>query len=187
MIENRGRAGDGYRYRAQLSEVGNPVSGVPPLERVVEVSGHDPSQSVWDLILCVLSRAHAGQGAETQDPEIPGNDKDMLGLFLDILPAAWGLMECQLEDLLDLPTGWLRAWRNHEVEIDDRLKLDILELGALQRGIRALRTPEGYSGFWWHRWAAHSPIGARTPWQAFVEDGPEALAAIRRHLDSGQL
>jgi len=65
------------------------------------------------------------------------------------------------------------------------LKMDINELGALQRRIRLIRNPNGYSGFWHHPWAAHSTIGARTPWQAFVEDGPAALKAIRHHLDSG--
>jgi hypothetical protein len=151
---------------------------------VSEVFGHDRKQGVWSLIARALA-AGLARDAAIKDRRADLSDDEMLGLFLDVLPAAWGFSEADFEKLLELPRGWLRAWRNHEVAIDDELALEIRELGALQRRLRLLRTPDGYSRFWHHRWSAHSPIGARTPWQAFCDDGPSALALIRQHLDSG--
>ncbi|MBB5712697.1 hypothetical protein [Sphingomonas xinjiangensis] len=184
-IENCGLEGTGYRYRAILSEIGNLALGIPPLVRTTEVFERHREQSVWFLLGNVVRNAMMPNCGISFDSRRDGQRHDGLALFLDVLPAAWGLSELDVETLLDLPDGWLRAWRNHEVQIDDELAFDILELGALQIGIRSLRRPSGYPGFWHNRWAADSPIGARTPWQAFSEDGRPALDAVKRYLKAG--
>jgi hypothetical protein len=184
-IENQGHFGNGYHYRAEVSEVGNPHLGIPPFDRVTEVFGHDRHQSVWHLVGQMIRNAEVPTPSTDVGTGSTTFDSYALGLFLDVLPAAWGLLEADVEQLLDVPVGWLRAWRNHEVQIDRELASDILDLGAIQIGMRLLRTPDGYRGFWHHCWGTDSSIGARTPWQAFVEDGRPALDAIRRHLRNG--
>jgi hypothetical protein len=184
VIENRGPAGDGYHYRAKLSQVSYPALGVPQLNWVGDVVGWDRKQSVWNLIGEVIQNAGVSNEA-VSSAHRRGGEQHTLGLFLDILPDAWGLSESDFEKLIDLPEGWLRAWRNHEVEIDDELASDLLKLGTLQIGMRLVRTPGNYAGFWRHRWRADSPIGARSPWQAFEEDGWSAVEAITSYLRQG--
>jgi hypothetical protein len=122
-----------------------------------------------------LPRAGGGAAAE----------EHAMGLFLDVLPAAWNLTEHQLEQLLDVPPGWLRAWRNHEVRLDSQVRKALVEFGTLQERMRLIATPDRYSKFWHHAWAEGSPIGKRTPWQAFKEDGREAITKISQFLASG--
>lgn len=179
---NESDFGDFCSYAVSVSQTAAPWSGAPSFETTFAIHDHDRRQGAWALVASILRALPA-----TAIPGAPQHQREdnMLGLFLDVLPAAWGLSEAEFEQLLNLPCGWLRAWRNHEVKIDDELKRDINELGVLQRRIRLVRTPDGYSRFWHHRWTAGSTIGARTPWQAFVEDGPAVLTALRRHLDSG--
>jgi hypothetical protein len=60
-IANRGRHGSGYTYRAVLSETGDPELGIERREQIVEISGYDRRQSVWNLLLQVLAKGRAGQ------------------------------------------------------------------------------------------------------------------------------
>lgn len=183
-ISNRGSNGDGYHYEARLSQVGYPALNVSELNWVGDVLGWDRGQSVWSLISEVIRTAGVS-GEAVLDVRHRRRERHSLGLFLDVLPSAWALSESQLEKLLDLPVGWLRAWRNHEVEIDDDLASDVLTLGALQSGMRLVRAPGEYGGFWHHPWRADGPIGARTPWRAFEEDGWQAVEAIMEYLRQG--
>lgn len=184
VIENCGPVRDGYHYRAELSQVSYPALGVPQCSWVGDVVGWDRKQSVWNLIDEVIQNAGLSR-QPVSDARRTGREQHTLGLFLDVLPAAWGLSEREFEKLINLPEGWLRAWRNHEVEIDNALASDLLKLGALQIGMRLVRTPDNYAGFWHHRWRFDSPIGARSLWQAFEEDGWPAVEAIINYLHQG--
>jgi len=132
----------------------------------------------------------AGRGSNAHLRQVAGRnaaEEHAIGLFMDVLPAAWGLCEHQVEQLLDVPSGWLRAWRNHEVRLDAHARAALVELGLIQERMRLMATPDRYVKFWHRAWAETSPIGKRTPWQAFEEDGRQAITKINQFLASGLL
>lgn len=233
-IANCGKDELGYTYRAALRERGDPELNIKRREQIVEISGYDRCQSVWNLLLKLLERAataqvpvgnrltaerlgarrgrpqrlgfmkgagrvpvdldrdmetvevHAGNEALTRQPAgRTAAEEHALGLFLDVIPSAWNLTEREVERLLDVSPGWLRAWRNHEVGLDSAVRAALAELGSLQERMRLIATPDRYSEFWHHAWPELSAIGNRTPWQAFEEDGREALTMINRSLAVG--
>lgn len=188
-IQNRGSrdAGSTYDYRAEVNGAGDVALAIVGSRAAVDIVGHDRRQSVWKLLYRVLSKTcNDDDPASNSDTLVDRySERKALALFLDVLPAAWALTEAQFERLLEVSPGWHRAWRNHEIAIDDAVASRIWDLGALQDRIGLLHTPESYAEFWHHRWAAESPIGNRSPWEAFEDEGAAGLAKVKALLDSG--
>jgi hypothetical protein len=190
-IQNRGRDDAGSSYRAVLRERPDPDLGIRPRHQVVHISGYDRRQSVWNLVLRMLAAAWFNHevklrtnSARVMVEDSPA-DSEALGLFLEVLPSAWGLTEGQVERLLHVDPGWLRAWRNYEVGLDDGVRTRLWRLGLLQRRMGLISDPESYSTFWHRAWADTSPLGNRSPWQAFDEEGDDAIRKIQQFLDGG--
>lgn len=192
-IVNLGRVEAGYSYRARLRERPDPELAIRGRDQMVQVSGYDRRQSVWNLVLRVITAAWRDHEIESLEDYRPAlawaedteADSEALALFLDVLPSAWGLTETQVERLLQVAPGWLRAWRNHEVRIDQAVRTRLWKLGLLQKRLCLVSRPESYSAFWHRAWAATSPIGNRSPWRAFEQEGDEALTKIGQFLDTG--
>lgn len=192
-IENRGRDDAGYKYRAVLRERPDPELGIRRRDQTINITGYHRRQSVWNLILSMLAaawREHQLKSLEEYQPahawaEDTAADSEALALFLDVLPSAWGLTEGQVEQLLHVAPGWLRAWRNHEVQLDRAVRTRIWQLGLLQKRMGLISNPEDYSTFWHRAWADMSPLGNRSPWQAFEQEGDEAIKKIQQFLTSG--
>lgn len=192
-IENRGCDDAGYKYRAVLRERPDPELGIRRRDQTINISGYDRRQSVWNLILSMLAaawREHELMSLDEYQPahawtEDTAADSEALALFLDVLPSAWGLTERQIEQLLLVPPGWLRAWHNHEVGLDRTVRTRIWQLGLLQKRMGLISTPEDYATFWHRAWADTSPLGNRSPWQAFEQEGDAAIRKIQLFLTGG--
>lgn len=192
-IENRGRDDAGYKYRAVLRERPDPELGIRRRDQTINITGYDRRQSVWNLILRMLAAAWRQHELESLDGYQPAEacaedtaaDSEALALFLDVLPSAWGLTEQQIEQLLKVAPGWLRAWRNHEVRLDSPVRTRIWKLGLLQKRMGLISKPEDYCTFWHREWAETSPLGSRSPWQAFEQEGDDAIRKIQQFLTGG--
>lgn len=192
-IQNHGREDAGYKYRAILSEKADSDLLIRARNQTIQVSGYNRRQSVWNLILRILIAGWLEHEPKTPEEyqsapawvEDSVADSEALALFLEVLPAAWGLAESQIERLLHVEYGWLRAWRNHQAKLDSGVRSRLWQLGLLQRRMCLVSTSENYSTFWHRPWADTSPLGNRTPWQAFEEEGEEAIRKIQQFLDSG--
>jgi hypothetical protein len=190
-IQNRGRDATGSSYRAVLRERPDPDLGIRRRDQTIHISGYNRRQSVWNLVLRMLAAAwfdhevKSGPESARSMVEDTAADSEALALFLDVLPSAWRLTEGQVERLLYVKPGWLRAWRNYEVELDDAVRTRLWQLGLLQRRMSLISQPEDYSAFWHRAWADTSPLGNRSPWQAFDEEGENAIRKIQQFLDSG--
>lgn len=193
IIDNRGCGDDGYKYRAVLRKAADPDLRIRARNQTIQISGYDRRQSVWNLILRVLAAPwleHERKSLEEYQSapawvEDSVADSEALALFLQVLPSAWGLTEGQIEQLLQVEAGWLRAWRNYEVKLDGPVRSRLWQLGLLQRRMSLVSQPESYSEFWHRPWAETSPLGNRSPWQAFDEEGDEAIKKIQQFLDRG--
>jgi hypothetical protein len=191
-IQNCGRDDDtGSSYRAELREKPDPELDIRRRDQTIHISGYDRHQSVWNLVLRVLAAAWFDHEVKSRKDstramvEDTAADSEALALFLEVLPSAWGLTEGQVEQLLHVEGGWLRAWRNYEVKLDSAVRARLWQLGLLQRRIGLVSNPESYSTFWHRAWADTGPLGNRSPWQAFDEEGDEAIKKIQQFLESG--
>lgn len=98
--------------------------------------------------------------------------------LLDLLPAAWALNADQFALLLGTPPPTMTDWQQHTVKLDDALKSRLTRLRRLHFTFRAIAKPENYSEIWRIVWDRQTPIGARSLWQAYEEDGDPALDAM---------
>jgi hypothetical protein len=103
-------------------------------------------------------------------------------LLIDMLPAAWGMIDEEFEQLLQTPTGWLQANRNHEVSPGPKILLRLRRLRSLHNAFRTVVRPQGYAEAWRRVWVHSSPIGKRSPWQAYQEDGDRALDLVEAYF-----
>lgn len=105
-------------------------------------------------------------------------------LLIDLLPAAWGMTDREFEQILQSPEGWMRARRNHEVGLGPSIRARLRRLLRFQNALRLIAHPQGYAEAWRRPWARGSPIEARSPWEAYVEEGDAALDAIEAYLSA---
>ena len=105
-----------------------------------------------------------------------------MDLLLDLLPAAWGMSDSEFERLLRCPPGWIRAWRNHEVFVEPNVSERAARLRRLHNAFRLVVGEEGYAEAWRRPWSPDSPIGNRSPWQAYVEQGDLALDTLEAYF-----
>lgn len=100
-------------------------------------------------------------------------------LLLDLLQAAWGVDDVELEQLLGLPEHWLASHRNHEVAIGPAENAGLQKLLGLHEALRFVVRPAGYSEWLRRSWRTVSPISGRTPLQVMLEDGDDGIALIQ--------
>jgi len=105
-----------------------------------------------------------------------------LTLLLDLLPVAWGLTDSEFEQLLGVSGSWLQNWRQRQTAIEAGVRERLWRLRRLHDVLRLLIRPCEYAVVWRDVWNAESPIGQRSPWQAFHEDGDEALDRLENYL-----
>ena len=96
-------------------------------------------------------------------------------LVLDLLPIAWGLSDDEFEGLLGTPSSWLHRWRDGEIVVEEELKRRVSRLRSFHDALRTVVRPDEYPAAWRSVWPANSPIGQRSPLQAFEEEGDAAL------------
>lgn len=107
---------------------------------------------------------------------------------LDLLTAAWGLAEVEVEGLLRVPEGSLAAWRNASPAVwSEDIATQVEGLKRLQDAIWLHHLPTRYAAFWRRPWSAGSPIGQRTPLLAITEGGASTVALITRFLRAAGL
>lgn len=113
-----------------------------------------------------------------------GKDNVMreLTLLLDLLPLAWGLCDEEFGRLLNVPSSWLRQWRDHAVDIDAVLQERLLRLRRFFDALRSVLGVSEQATAWCYIWTAESPIGQRSLLQAFEDDGDAALDLMELHL-----
>jgi hypothetical protein len=100
-------------------------------------------------------------------------------LLLDLLQAAWGVDDVELEQLLGLSKHWLASHRNHDVAIGPAEHAGLQKLLGLHEALRLVVRPAGYSEWLRRSWRAESPISGRTPLQVMLEDGDDGIALIQ--------
>lgn len=105
-----------------------------------------------------------------------GTDQELL---LDLLQAAWGVNDAELEQLLGLPEHWLSLHRNHEVAIGPAENAGLQKLLAVHEALRLVVRPGGYSDWLRRHWTPDSSIGKRTPLQVMLDDGDIGIAKIQ--------
>jgi hypothetical protein len=103
-------------------------------------------------------------------------------LLLDVLPIAWGLHEEEFEQLLGVPPSWLARWRNQQADIDTALRERLRRLRRFHDALRLVVLPQEYAAAWRSEWTAESPIGQRSLWKAFQEDGDAALDRLENYF-----
>lgn len=92
-------------------------------------------------------------------------------LLLDLLPAAWGMTDHDFEQILRVKPGWMRARRNHEVGLGPDVRARLKRLLQFQNALTLIARPNGYAETWRRPWKSDSPIGARSIWDAYQQDG----------------
>jgi hypothetical protein len=100
--------------------------------------------------------------------------------LFDLLPAAWDLEDREFEQLLQVPPGWLAAYRNHELKPNEDVWGRLQRLFALYEAMRMAVRPRGYSEWLRQPWRSDSPIGPRSPLKAILEDGDSALDLVEK-------
>lgn len=98
--------------------------------------------------------------------------------LFDLLPAAWALDDGEFEELLQVPPGWLKSYRMHEVKPNEHAWERLQRLFAFHQAMRLVVRPGGYSQWLRRPWQPKSLIGRRSPLQAILEDGDSALDLI---------
>lgn len=102
---------------------------------------------------------------------------------LDLLQAAWGLDDEVYERLLEVDAGWLRRWRNHEM--DPIMKPTWTRFKALLRLHEAVRlhsVPSKYGAYVNRKWRGDSILGERSIVEVVLEDGDGAIDMIANYL-----
>jgi len=110
-------------------------------------------------------------------------DTEILETCIDLLQAAWQIEDAEFERLLEVPPGWLRAWRAHEVE-DAATVADgpVRRLLRLHRALRLVVQPAQYGEYIRRPWRAGSVIGERSVLDAVLEEGEPAIERIAQYL-----
>ncbi len=102
--------------------------------------------------------------------------------YLDLIPAAWSMDDDTFERMIGVKSGYLDAWRNHEISITDEIRGPLRRVANFHETLRLHVAPRGYANWWRHSWAETSPIGARSPLQVWSEDGWDGLDLISRYF-----
>ena len=102
---------------------------------------------------------------------------------IDLFQAAWSLDDGVYEKLLGVDRGWLRRWRNHEIDLIvkpvwERFQ-DLLRLHA---AVRLHSAPESYGDFVSRAWETDSVLEGRSVIQAVIEDGNIAIDRVAKYL-----
>ena len=100
-------------------------------------------------------------------------------LLLDLLQAAWGIDDVELEGLMGLPEHWLNSHRNHEVAIGTAEYAGLQKLLGVHEALMLVVRPAGYSEWLRRAWRTDSPISGRTPLHVMLEDGDDGIALIQ--------
>lgn len=110
------------------------------------------------------------------------NDQETrdLKLLVALLPRAWGLSESEFAQLLEIPDAALLDDIRllEEGSVYERAK----RLVRLLEAFRAVLKPSEFPAAWNTVWEKQSPIGRRSLWQAFQEDGDAALNKVEVYL-----
>lgn len=99
-------------------------------------------------------------------------------LLLDLLPLAWGLQDHEFETLLGIQNSWLQRWRDGEEPIGSALQDRLFRLHRFQETLRQVLQPNEYAAAWRSVWMSGSALGNRSLWEAFLEDGDDALDTV---------
>lgn len=113
------------------------------------------------------------------NPKARGYEKD-LEICLDLIPTAWDMDDATFERIVGVRTGFLDAWRHHEVSVSEGDRNLIRRVLLFHETIRLHVRPRGYAAWWRRKWAEESCIGARTPLQVWEESGWEGLDLIKQ-------
>lgn len=99
-------------------------------------------------------------------------------LLLDLLPAAWGMTDRDFEQILLVSRGWMIARRNHEVGLGPDVRVRLRRLLQFQNALALIVRPNAYAEAWRRPWKSDSPIGARSIWEAYQQDGDAVFDVV---------
>lgn len=111
-----------------------------------------------------------------QNPAVYGQS------LLDLLQASWSLDDDVYERLLKVDAGWLRRWRNHELDFVSKpvwQRLD--QLLRLHEAVRLHSPPKRYADFVSRPWREGSFLGERSIIDTAL-DGDDAIDRISKYL-----
>ena len=103
-------------------------------------------------------------------------------LLLDFLPIVWALEDEEFEELLIVPRRWLSEWRQHDLELEGPSRERLLRLRRFHDALRLVVQPREHASVWRTVWKAEGPIGQRSLWQAFQEDGDAVLDRMENYF-----
>jgi hypothetical protein len=102
--------------------------------------------------------------------------------YLDLIPAAWNIADVIFEKMIGVETGFLDAWRNHDISVTEEIREPLRRIANFHETLRLHVAPRGYADWWRRSWSKTSPIGARSPLEVWSDDGWDGLDLIARYF-----
>lgn len=102
--------------------------------------------------------------------------------LVDLLQAAWGLADQEFVYLLGVSPDWLESWRMGKVDISAEVAGRLRRLRQFHDALRKATHPLDYAKAWRGEWPPDGPLGKRSLWEAFQEDGDSALDVTETYL-----
>lgn len=104
---------------------------------------------------------------------------DHIEHLYDMLPVVWGVEPRVFEQLLGVPSGWLAAYRIHEVKPEDETWTQLSALLGLHLAMRMVVEPGGYARWLRQPWTAESAIGSQSPLELLLAEGQKGLERLK--------
>lgn len=166
------------------------------LKAAVERSGAEAcrrsSELIADIVLQVLDGRSSDETPLSREQLVDALEK-RFGILrrdlrrheeplADLIQAAWGLEDRELEALLGASEGWLSAWRNHEAEMSSEQRARLSALLALHEAIRLHVPPDRYSKWIRRRWKADGLTNGRSALEMLLSEGQDGMQKLGAYL-----
>lgn len=108
-------------------------------------------------------------------------------VLIDLLQVAWALADERFEQLLGVEPGWLENLKHHKAQFTPAISDRLGRLTRFHNAVRHCSPRSFYNEFWDAAWPHDSPLGARSPWEAWMKEGEVSLRAIEAVAHRGEL